>query len=153
MAQPRKTSSSKAASSRNTTARSKALPSGRTGKSGDIKVPSKAAKRAPAGLKRTTPLKRVAPTGRIVPPTPRPVLGRTGSPKVKVSVTIDADVMDELNERVEQGERSEYFTAAVLRQLKRDKLKELVAAMESEADDGPITDAEIEEAVAQWHAR
>ncbi|HXH78673.1 hypothetical protein [Nocardioides sp.] len=72
---------------------------------------------------------------------------------MKVSVTIASDVMDQLNERVGQGQRSEYFAAAIVRQLERDNLKELLDAMEAEAEDGPVTEAEIDEALAQWPAR
>jgi hypothetical protein len=66
----------------------------------------------------------------------------------KVSLTIPAVVMEEVRGRAASGQISAYVTRAVQHQLDRDNLADLLAEMEQV--NGPVTEAEIEAALAQW---
>lgn len=68
--------------------------------------------------------------------------------KEKVSLTIPAPLMEEVRERVAPGQISAYVTQALQHQLDRDNLADVLAQMEE--TNGPVTEAEIEAALANW---
>jgi hypothetical protein len=63
-------------------------------------------------------------------------------PTGKYSITMPRDVADAAKARSGPSGLSAYVSAAVARQLERDKLNELI--MVAEAEHGPITDEEIQ---------
>lgn len=66
----------------------------------------------------------------------------------KISLTVPTIVMERVRERAPAGEVSAYVSQAVQRQLERDALSDLLAQME--AENGPVSDAEVEKALALW---
>jgi len=64
----------------------------------------------------------------------------------KKSITVPMDVLDEVNRLLSDGNFSAYVTEALKRQIQRDKLSQLVD--ELEADYGPITEEEYQQALA-----
>ncbi|MFD0855872.1 CopG family transcriptional regulator [Actinomadura adrarensis] len=65
-----------------------------------------------------------------------------GEPTNKYSVTMPRDIAEAARERSGPSGLSAYVTAAVARQLERDKLAELIAA--GEAENGPVDPAAVE---------
>lgn len=66
----------------------------------------------------------------------------------KLSVTIPADLADELRVRAGRGNVSAYVTQALARQLEHDRLGDLLSEL---ADaHGPVTDEELARARAEW---
>ena len=68
----------------------------------------------------------------------------------KVSLSIDEDVLAEARVRAGRRELSSYVNEALRRQLQRDRLGELLAAMDDES--GPVPDEAIEEARKLWRS-
>jgi hypothetical protein len=68
----------------------------------------------------------------------------------KMSVTVPADLAAEIRARAGRGNVSSYVTDALIRQLEHDRLGDLVTELEN--THGPLTEAEIEAARAEWHA-
>ena len=66
----------------------------------------------------------------------------------KVSLSIEEDVLAEARSRAGRRELSAYVNVALLRQLRHDRLGELLAEMESES--GPLADELMEEARQLW---
>ncbi|MGI5161821.1 CopG family transcriptional regulator [Microbispora sp. CA-102843] len=66
----------------------------------------------------------------------------------KMSITVPADVAAELRARAGQGNVSAYVTHALVRQLERDRLGDLVADLRE--IHGPVTDEELAAARAEW---
>lgn len=66
----------------------------------------------------------------------------------KVSLSLDAAALAEARERVGARGLSAYVSAALSRQLQRDRLTALLAEMEAES--GPIDPDLLEEARALW---
>lgn len=69
----------------------------------------------------------------------------------KVSMSLDIDVLAETRERAGERGVSAYVNEAVHRQLRRDALNDLLAAMR--AEQGPVPDETMEEVRKQWPAR
>jgi Arc/MetJ family transcription regulator len=67
---------------------------------------------------------------------------------LKVSLSIDEDVLREARMRAGRRELSAYVTDALRRQLQHDRLGELLAAMDAEA--GPIPAQLMDEARQLW---
>ncbi|KAB8165291.1 CopG family transcriptional regulator [Streptomyces sp. 3MP-14] len=63
-------------------------------------------------------------------------------PTGKYSITMPRDIAEAARARGGPSGLSSYVTAAVARQIERDKLDELIAA--GEAEHGPITEEEID---------
>lgn len=66
----------------------------------------------------------------------------------KLSVTIPADLAEELRSRAGRGNVSAYVTEALVRQLEHDRLGDLLAEL-AEVH-GPVTDEELARARAEW---
>ena len=66
----------------------------------------------------------------------------------KVSLSIDEEVLAEARERAGRRELSSYVNDAVRRQVQRDRIADLLAAMDAES--GPIPDEVMEEARQLW---
>jgi hypothetical protein len=66
----------------------------------------------------------------------------------KVSLSIEADVLEEARERAGRRELSSYVTDALRRQLQHDRIEELLAEMDTRS--GPIADDLMEEARQLW---
>ena len=66
----------------------------------------------------------------------------------KLSATVPRGLAAQIRERAGRGNVSAYVTEALLRQLERDRLGDLVAELEQEY--GPITDEEKAAARAEW---
>jgi hypothetical protein len=66
----------------------------------------------------------------------------------KLSATVPRGLAAQIRERAGRGNVSAYVTQALLRQLERDRLGDLVAELEQEH--GPITDEEKAAARAEW---
>jgi hypothetical protein len=66
----------------------------------------------------------------------------------KLSATVPRGLTAQIRERAGRGNVSAYVTEALLRQLERDRLGDLVAELEQEY--GPITDEEKAAARAEW---
>jgi hypothetical protein len=66
----------------------------------------------------------------------------------KLSATVPRGLAAQIRERAGRGNVSAYVTEALLRQLERDRLGDLVAELEQEY--GPITDGEKAAARAEW---
>ncbi|MEW2358599.1 CopG family transcriptional regulator [Spirillospora sp. NPDC029432] len=64
-------------------------------------------------------------------------------PTGKYSITMPRDIAEAARERSGPSGFSAYVSAAVARQLERDKLDELIAA--GEAENGPVDPAAVEE--------
>lgn len=73
-------------------------------------------------------------------------MNASGSYK-KVSWTIDADVLDQVQARVPRGQQSAYATRALRRQLERDSLAELVGELIEV--NGPLDEAEVRRYAAE----
>lgn len=71
------------------------------------------------------------------------MIGSMSEPTQKFSITMPGDVAREARARSGSSGLSAYVTAAVARQLERDKLNELIAV--AEAEHGPVTSAELAE--------
>ncbi|WP_433462889.1 CopG family transcriptional regulator [Spirillospora sp. CA-128828] len=67
-------------------------------------------------------------------------------PTQKYSVTMPRDIAEEAKARSGPSGLSSYVTAAVARQIERDKLGELIAACE--AENGPVDPAGVEAKLA-----
>jgi hypothetical protein len=59
----------------------------------------------------------------------------------KVSWTIEADVLDQVQARVPRGQQSAYATRALRRQLERDGLEELIGELVD--SNGPLDEDEV----------
>jgi len=68
----------------------------------------------------------------------------------KVSLSIDEDVLAQARARAGRRELSSYVNEALRRQLQRDRLGELLAAMDDES--GPVPDQAMEEARKPWRS-
>jgi len=68
----------------------------------------------------------------------------------KVSLSIDEDVLAEARNRAGRRELSSYMNEALRRQLQRDRLAELLTALEAES--GPIPDGLMERARQPWRS-
>ncbi|WP_350281353.1 hypothetical protein [Kribbella sp. HUAS MG21] len=66
----------------------------------------------------------------------------------KLSVTIPADLAEELRSRAGRGNVSAYVTQALVRQLEHDRLGDLLAEL-AEVH-GPVSDEELARARAEW---
>jgi Arc/MetJ family transcription regulator len=66
----------------------------------------------------------------------------------KVSLSIEEEVLAEARERAGRRELSSYVNDAVRRQVQRDRIADLLAAMDAES--GPIPDEVMEEARQLW---
>lgn len=66
----------------------------------------------------------------------------------KVSWTIEADVLDRVQERVPRGQQSAYATKALRRQLERDGLTELIGELIDE--NGPLDEDEVGRYAEEW---
>lgn len=66
----------------------------------------------------------------------------------KVSLSIDEEVLAEVRDRAGRRELSSYVTDALRRQLRHDRLGELLAELDATA--GPIPDELMEEARQLW---
>lgn len=71
----------------------------------------------------------------------------SGMATKKYTVTLPEELAEEIRSEVGPGAFSAYVTAAIERQRERDRLGELVAWME--AQNGPVTEAELAEAEAE----
>jgi hypothetical protein len=68
----------------------------------------------------------------------------------RITVTVPAELLDAIRERVGDREMSAYVTEALVRQDEADRLADLVDWLEGEY--GPVTDAERERAAEQLAA-
>jgi hypothetical protein len=75
-------------------------------------------------------------------------VGRGARPYKKVSVTLPADLLDEIRERVGPGNLSRYLTEAAEQKRRHEALDEWIARMEDEH--GPIPEHAVEEAERRW---
>lgn len=66
----------------------------------------------------------------------------------KVSLTIEADVLHRVRERVEPGKVSAYATMALRRQLERDGLQDLIAELVEV--NGPLDAETVAGYVDEW---
>lgn len=66
----------------------------------------------------------------------------------KVSLTIDADVLHRVRDRVEPGKLSAYTTHALRRQLERDGLDDLIDDLVE--INGPLDPAEVARYIDEW---
>jgi post-segregation antitoxin (ccd killing protein) len=66
----------------------------------------------------------------------------------KMSITVPSDVAAELRARAGQGNVSAYVTHALIRQLERDRLGDLVAELRE--FHGSVTEEELAAARAEW---
>lgn len=66
----------------------------------------------------------------------------------KLSVTVPEGLSAQIRERAGRGHVSAYVTHALLRQLERDRLGDLVAELEE--IHGPVSDEEAAAARAEW---
>ncbi|MFT4166226.1 MAG: hypothetical protein QM650_13385 [Microlunatus sp.] len=66
----------------------------------------------------------------------------------KVSLTIEADVLHRVRERVEPGKVSAYATMALRRQLERDGLQDLIAELVEV--NGPLDSDAVAGYVDEW---
>lgn len=66
----------------------------------------------------------------------------------KVSLTIDADVLHRVRDRVEAGKLSAYTTAALRRQLERDGIDDLIGELVD--INGPLDEAAVARFVEEW---
>jgi hypothetical protein len=66
----------------------------------------------------------------------------------KLSATVPKGLAAQIRERAGRGNVSAYVTHALLRQLERDRLGDLVA--ELERAHGPVTDHEVAAARSEW---
>ena len=78
---------------------------------------------------------------------PQPNVPRSSRAE-KVSVSLPADLSDEVRQRVGQRGFSRFVTAAVRRQIERDDLDALLAEME--AVNGPVPPALLAEVEKLW---
>ncbi|WDZ84222.1 hypothetical protein [Micromonospora cathayae] len=83
---------------------------------------------------------------------PGPERGRRGLQLVgrarKVSVSMPEDLTAAIQERVGQGQFSQYVTEAVARQLELDLLEELSDMLD--AEHGPVSEEALDEARSAW---
>lgn len=70
---------------------------------------------------------------------------------MKVSMSLDADVLAQTRDRVGGRGVSAYVNEAVRRQLRRDALADLLVEMQ--AADGPVADRLLEEVRRRWPGR
>ena len=66
----------------------------------------------------------------------------------KVSLSVDEELLAEARERAGHRELSSYVNDALRRQVQRDRLADLLAAMDAES--GPIPEDVMEEARQLW---
>jgi hypothetical protein len=66
----------------------------------------------------------------------------------KMSVTVPANIAEEIRARAGRGNVSAYVTHALIRQLEQDRLGDLVHELEKVH--GPVTDDELSAARAEW---
>lgn len=66
----------------------------------------------------------------------------------KVSLTIEADVLHRVRDRVEPGKLSAYATMALRRQLERDGLEDLIGELVAER--GPLDADAVIRYVDEW---
>jgi hypothetical protein len=66
----------------------------------------------------------------------------------KMSVTVPANIAEEIRTRAGRGNVSAYVTRALMRQLEQDRLGDLVHELEKVH--GPVTDDELSAARAEW---
>mgnify|MGYP001373252929 CR=1 FL=1 len=66
----------------------------------------------------------------------------------KVSLTIEADVLHRVRDRVSPGKVSAYATMALRRQLERDGLQDLIAELVEV--NGPLDDEAVARYVNEW---
>lgn len=66
----------------------------------------------------------------------------------KVSLTIEAEVLHRVRDRVEPGRVSAYATMALRRQLERDGLEDLIAELVEV--NGPLDTAAVARYVDEW---
>jgi Arc/MetJ-type ribon-helix-helix transcriptional regulator len=66
----------------------------------------------------------------------------------KVSVSLPEELIMALQQRLDKGEFSQYVTEAVARQFELDLVAELAAIYE--AEDGPVPEELVKEAMAEW---
>lgn len=66
----------------------------------------------------------------------------------KVSLTIEADVLHRVRDRVEQGKLSAYATMALRRQLERDGLDDLIGELVEV--NGPLDADAVAQYVDEW---
>jgi hypothetical protein len=66
----------------------------------------------------------------------------------KMSVTVPANIAEEIRARAGRGNVSAYVTHALMRQLEHDRLGDLVHELEKVH--GPVTDDELSAARAEW---
>jgi len=95
-------------------------------------------------------MKRVQPTSRRSSRVR--ASGRRPGTATKISVTIEATVLREVQALVRRSRSSlsAHVTEALARDLRRRRLQEVIAEFESEH--GEITEAELAEVRAQWQA-
>lgn len=69
-------------------------------------------------------------------------------PATRITITVDADVLDELKSRVGPGEVSSYVVDALRARLRKDPILELLDKLDEMY--GPLTDEEIAEGEQWW---
>jgi hypothetical protein len=66
----------------------------------------------------------------------------------RITITVDADVLDELKSRVGPGEVSSYVVEALRARLRKDPILELLDKLDEMY--GPLTEDEVAEGEREW---